>query len=364
MKKLILFEFHLLGDAVMSFPFLRAAQTQYDVFVCCSPQAAKAYELVLPSDRIFPTDLPSWNPMKRSGPEMEAHRQVCQSIRKLNAAVGVTVWADVRVHLFMKSLGLPERIGYPMNRQNYYGHHLDWRKRNLRIGQTVQALASLLGTKLLTAVVERRDYLQHHITDWAQLAESLGLTVDLETPWLDPAGAKTILPDAARAFFARNAGRKIWLLHPGASCEWRRWPHFQELVNTVLAPTSVPLVVLQDPAAPPIEPINDNCLLWPMSSLADFVGLAARCDYILCNDSAACHIGAALKKHVVTIFSSGSSAWFSPYSEKTLIESTVCPYRPCLDKCKQPRYICLDEISLAKVAGPVEQLLKLSAAPR
>jgi ADP-heptose:LPS heptosyltransferase len=357
MKRLVLFEFHLLGDAVMSFPFLRAAQTEYEVFVCCSPQAAKAYELALPPERIFRTDLPSLNPFKSSRPKSNEHQKACAAVRGLNATIGVTAWADVRVHLFMRSLGLPQRIGFPMNRRNYYGHHLAWRQRNLKIGQSIQVLANSLGMKLLTTAIERRDYWQHHVTDWAQLGESLGLAVDLHNPWLDPAAIKADLPDRALTFFAENSGRKIWLLHPGASCEWRRWPHFQELIETVLAPKNIPLVILQDPAARPLEPIYRNCLVWPMSSLADFTALAARCDYILCNDSAACHIGAALKKHVVTLFSSGSSAWFSPYSERTLIESTVCPYRPCLDRCQKPRYICLDEISLEKVAKPVGQLL-------
>ena len=357
MKKLVIFEFHLLGDAVMSFPFVRAAQTSYDVFVCCSPQAAKAYELILPADRIFRTDLPSWNPARRTGLAAEAHRKVCASLRALEASVGATVWADVRVHLFMKSLGLPQRIGFPMNRKNYYGHHLAWRERNLRIGQAIQTLANFGGRKLLTTSGDRRDYQQHHVTDWVQLAEFLGLSCDLDTPWLDPTSSRAILPEKAESFFAGNAGRKIWLLHPGASCEWRRWPHFQKLLQTVFAPANVPLVILQDPAAPPVAATHDNCLVWPMSTLPDFVALAARCDYILCNDSAACHIGAALKKHVITIFSSGSSAWFAPYSQRTLIESTLCPYRPCLDKCQQPRYICLDEITLEKVAQPIQALL-------
>jgi ADP-heptose:LPS heptosyltransferase len=357
MKKLVLFEFHLLGDAVMSFPFLRAAQTQYDVFVCCSPQAAKAYELVLPPDRIFRTELPTCNPRKGSQLKKEEGQRVRAAIRGLDAACGVTVWADVRVHFFMRSLGIPERIGFPMNRQNYYAHHLGWRRRNLAVGQALQALGNGFGSKLLTRALDRREYLQHHTITWAQLGESLGLTVDLDTPWLGSAETGAIPSEKAQIFFQENAGRKIWLLHPGASCEWRRWPLFQRLIDTVLAPANAPLVILQDPAAPPLEPTHGNCLAWPMSSLVDFVALAARCDYILCNDSAACHIGAALKKHVITIFSSGSSAWFAPYSERTLIESTVCPYRPCLDRCQQPRYICLDEISLAKVAGPVEQLV-------
>jgi ADP-heptose:LPS heptosyltransferase len=350
-KKLVLFEFHLLGDAVMSLPFLRAVRTKYDVYVCCSPVAAKAYELVLPAGRIFRTGLPSWKPGKHSeGVDPAA----LAAVRDLRADLGVTVWADVRVHLLMRKLGISERIGFPMNERNYYGHHVGWRARNLRIGRFIQTAAKIVGIQPVTTALERLDYSQHHITTWAQMGESLGLSLDLETPWLEAPK----LPDMARVFFERNAGRKIWLLHPGAAREWRRWPHFQQLVDTVLGPAQAPLVIVQDPAAPGVRPPHDNCLVWTMSSLADFVAVVARCDVVLCNDSAAGHIGAALRKHVVAIFTSGSSDWFAPWSERTLIESTCCPYRPCLDRCLQPSYICREEITLERVAGPVQKVLK------
>jgi ADP-heptose:LPS heptosyltransferase len=344
-KKLVLFEFHLLGDAVMSLPFLRAARTRYDVYVCCAPAAAKAYELVLPASRIFRSGLTAKEGIDRAA---------LAAVRELRADIGVTVWADVRVHLLMRKLGIPERIGFPMNERNYYGHHVGWRKRNLRIGQFIQAAAKMAGIRPVTTTLERRDYLQHHMTDWAQLGEALSVPSDMETPWLE----SPPLPEKARPFFERNAGRKIWLLHPGAAREWRRWPHFQQIADTVLGPAHVPLVIVLDPSAPAVRPPHDNCLDWPMSSLADFVALAARCDVILCNDSAAAHIGAALRKHVVAVFTSGSSDWFAPWPPRTLVESTCCPYRPCLDRCLQPSYICREEITPERVAGPVQKVLK------
>jgi ADP-heptose:LPS heptosyltransferase len=357
MKKLVIFEFHLLGDAVMSLPFLRAARSQFDVFVFCSPQAAKAYELVFPPERIFRAELVSWKPGRTSAAESEAFQRACAKIRALKADIGVTVWADVRVHLLMRSLGLPERIGFEMNERNYYAHHLGWRRRNLRIGRTLQTAARLVGQCPLTMMLERHAYEQHHILDWVQLGESLGLAIDLDQPWLGPPAMDVTLPAPAQPFFARNAGRKIWLLHPGAAREWRRWLHFQELIDTTLSPVDAPLVVLEDPSAPGVAPKHGNCLLWPMSSLTDFVALVAHSDRILCNDSAACHIGAALKKQVIALFSSGSSNWFAPYSERTLVESFRCPFRPCLDRCQMPRYVCLDDLTLDRVTAAVAPLV-------
>jgi ADP-heptose:LPS heptosyltransferase len=257
----------------------------------------------------------------------------------------------------MRSLGLPERVGFEMNKRNYYAHHMGWRRRNLRIGQFIQGAAKLAGLCPLTRALERRNYRQHHMDDWTQLAESLGLTPDFSRPWLGPPEMDLVLPEKAPAFFERNAGRKIWLLHPGAAREARRWPHYQELVKSVFSPAQIPLVILEDPAVPRIAADYDSCLMWPMSSLADVSALAAHCDRILCNDSAAAHVGAALKKHVVTIFGPGSSDWFAPYTpERTVIESFVCPYRPCIDRCVQPRFICLDDVSFDRVVERITPL--------
>jgi ADP-heptose:LPS heptosyltransferase len=356
MQRLILFEFHLLGDAVMSLPFLNGARKKYDVFVCCSPRASKIYERVLPSDRIVIMEMPARRGKDFSVAAWIRYLKTLAAVRRLRGSIGVAVWADVRVHLLMLLLGIPQRVGFDMNRINYYANEVPERQKNLKIGESIQRAVRAVGLKPLTAALQRRDYQQHHVEDWRQLAEALGIPWDVEEPWLDAAGLK--VPEAVGAFLAKNAGRKIWFLHPGASKETRRWPHFEFIVRDLFLKRNIPLLILDDPEVPPIEVKYENCLYCSRGSVADFVALIAHCDFVLCNDSAASHIGAALKKHVVSIFGSGSSNWFAPYTnERTVIESNACPYRPCLDICVQPTIVCLNDITPGRVAGQIEALL-------
>ena len=337
----------------MSLPFLNGARKKYDVYVCCSPGAARIYELVVPADRLIVLEMPGGSKKSSLGAWFAYFKKLGQ-IRRLRAEIGTTVWADVRVHLLMILLGIPRRVGFPMNKTNYYAHEIPVRKKKLHTGESIQRVLQALRIKALTTVLHRPSYRQHHVEDFQQLAQALEIPWDVDPLWLDP-GPK---PAAAAAFLARVAGRKIWFLHPGAGKEIRRWPHFELMVKTLFAPRNLPLIILDDPGSPHINVEYENCLHWPIGSLADFFAIANCADFVLCNDTGAAHVGTALRKHVVTVFGPGSSDWFAPYTrERTVIESFACPYRPCLDNCVQPTLVCLNDVTPEKVAGQLEKLL-------
>ena len=345
MKRLLILEFHRLGDAIMGLPFLRGAAREYEVHVACSPASRPIYASALPAERLV-----TWEP----GGRVDAFRR----LRKIEAEIAVSVWADVRDHLLMRALGIPRRVGFPMNEVNYYAHHLAWRRRSLRIGETIQAACRAVGVAPLTEPLQRRSYHQHHVADWAQLAEALGFLPDLSPPWIDlaPGG----LPERAERFLEKNRGRKIWLLHPGAAKENRKWPHYGRVIVEVFAKHDVPLILFQPSDGPILEvpATYANCLPWPQGPLDEFLRLTSRSDLVLCNDSAAAHVGAAFGKQVLTVFGPGSSEWFAPYAPAAKIfESSVCPFRPCIDRCVQPSYICLEDVSFDRVAEGIERAL-------
>ena len=347
MKRLLILEFHRLGDAVMGLPFLREANREYEVHVACSPASRPIYELALPAERLV-----TW------GGDLPARVRAFQALRKIGAEIAVSSWADVRDHLLMRALGIPHRVGFPMNEVNYYAHHLDWRRRSLRIGEAIQAACRAVGIAPLTQPLERKSYAQHHVADWEQLAAALGFPLDLRPPWIEL--ASTALPERAERFLQQNQGRKIWLLHPGAAKPNRKWPHYGRIVGEVFAKHDLPLILFQPTDGPSVEvpPAYANCLPWPQCALDEFLRLAARSDFVLCNDSAAAHVGAAFGKHVLTVFGPGSSEWFAPYTPQTeIFESSVCPFRPCIDRCVQPSFLCLEDVSFARVAAGIERLL-------
>ena len=343
-RRLFVLQRRRLGDALMSLPFLRGAtRAGWEVYVGASESAAPLYEMALPPGRVT---------------TLSRDAATFRALRKIKAEAAVSVWSDVRDHLLLRALGCPQRVGLPMNEVNYYAHHLHWRRRGLRYGRALQAACGAVGLRLLTDPVQRKEYTQHHVEDWAQLAEALGFSLDLATPWIDL--PQRTMDDEIEKFFARNQGRKIWFLHPGAGKESRKWPDYARIVKEVLAPQNVPLFILQPPDYPEIPVVHENCLRRPTGSLEEYLRLVSRCDYVLCNDTSAAHVGAAFGKHVLTVFGPGSVDWFAPYvppERKKIFESFVCPYRPCYDRCVQPSYICLEAVTCDMVARGVEQVL-------
>ncbi|HEY8965561.1 MAG TPA: glycosyltransferase family 9 protein, partial [Candidatus Methylacidiphilales bacterium] len=103
-------------------------------------------------------------------------------------------------------------------------------------------------------------------------------------------------------------------------------------------------------------------LAWAPGPLDEFLALVSRCDVVLGNDSASSHAGAAFGKRTATVFGSGSSRWFAPYSldrdDALLFESSACPYRPCFDRCVQPSYVCLEGVSYEKVAAALAATIR------
>jgi ADP-heptose:LPS heptosyltransferase len=343
-QRLLVLETRRLGDALMSLPFLRGAdRAGWEVYMACSSFAAPLYEMVLPPERIV---------------TVSRNLTSFRALRAIGAEAAVSVWADVRDHLLLRALGIPRRVGLPMNEQNYYARHLDWRRRGLRNGRAVQTLCGLAGLKLLTDPLQRNDYQQHHMDDWAQLALALGFTADASPPWMDlPEGS---LPNEVERFFTRNQGKKIWFLHPGAGKDCRKWPDYARVVKEVFARHDVPLFILQPPDCPEIPTFHENALRWPTGSLEDFLRLVSRCDYVLCNDTSAAHVAAAFGKRVLTVSGPTSKNWFGPYvpeERRRIFESFICPVRPCYDRCVQPSYICLEATTYDMVARGIEETL-------
>jgi heptosyltransferase-2 len=93
-------------------------------------------------------------------------------------------------------------------------------------------------------------------------------------------------------------------------------------------------------------------------SLQEFLAICAGADVLLCNDTGVSHMGAALGKRVITIFSNQEPRWFCPRgSEALVVNKDVCPHRPCLDHCVMPSYICLEAVTYEMVREKVTRLL-------
>lgn len=342
----------MIGDAVMSLPFLRsAAAGGYDVFVTCAPGSAGIFNLVLPAERILPWE-PPWLGAEGGGAarwKQAGVPQYLQHLKALRPDVVASGWAEARGHLLMGLTGARVRAGFPMTATNLYASHLPWRKKQLRMSPLLYAAGRALTLRpLLTVKVHRRDYYQHHVEDFRDLAGALGIPWDETRPWL-PVRTTPM------------QSRPVWLVHPGARFEGRRWPleNFGRIVREVLAPAGVKVVFVRAPevggALPPLPP--DVEVLAP-GSLRELLEICGGVDVLLCNDTGVSHMGAALGKRVVTIFSNQEPRWFAPRgSEQYAISADCCPHRPCLDHCVMPSYVCMEAITYDRVREKVLSIL-------
>lgn len=348
--RLLLFEQRMIGDAVMSLPFIRSAESMFDVHVTCAEHSAAIFRMVMPEEKIVVWTPPWLEGGKPGGGGRDRLVPYLQRLRARRAEVAASVWADARVHGLMRLSGARRRVGFPMTARNFYASQLPWRKKQIRIGAVLSVLGSIftLGP-LLTKKVNRQDYYQHHVDDFRNLAAALEVPWDERRPWLP-------LPGAAAA----AAQQMVWLVHPGARFAGRRWPLrlFADIVREALLPRGAAVLFIRPPELRDarIELPPEVKIIEP-ASLADFLEVCARADVLLCNDTGVSHMGAALGKKVVSIFSDQEPRWFAPRgSEALAVQKEVCPYRPCLDHCVMPSYICLEAVTYEMVRAKVLSL--------
>jgi ADP-heptose:LPS heptosyltransferase len=352
--KLLVIELHHQGDAVMSLPFVNAAAEIFDVTVCCRPGVGAIYEMAL-----HPLEIIEWEAPWTGGRLASMPGMILKLIRTRFLAA-VSVWSDTRVHLLMKLTGTSKRVGLPMNAQNYYGANIDWRRSQLRRGKCLRFVTQFLtGGPLLTHPVQRHNKFQHHLRDWAQVGEYLGLSPFGVTPWLRPGPLPEHSALNSVLEHARKNARKIWLVHTGGRLPTKRWPveRFEAVIERIFKPRQTPLIIVQPPGETvPVGNYAQAVTVAPkdVPSLAALVSSAER---VLCNDSLASHLAAALDKPVITIFGSGNPAWFAPHgSTRHVVMEDVCPFHPCIDRCRMPSVACLESITVNRVLEAVEDL--------
>jgi ADP-heptose:LPS heptosyltransferase len=363
--KLALFEFRMIGDAVMALPFIASARGQYDITVCCTPAGRDVFRMVLPEKNILCWRPPWFDESGKYSPDKLLRQfpaDLLRELRRLKPEIGVSSWADPRTSLIMLGAGIPRRIGFDLQSQNYYGHERPWRAATLKKAQVIQEVMKALGMPLLTESLKRNNYFQHHVEDWAQLCGHLGLEWKPEYPWLTKTEA--LIPQELRSFVKQHqvAGRPLGILHGDARTDAKRWPseRFQKLVEQYLIPNHLPVILIDLKEYHPPEIHHPLVKTFRPESLDAYVQLACLADYSICNDTGSAHLGAATGRPVVTVFSNSLPEWFAPFGNKDLaVDGGKCAHKPCLEHCVMPTVVCRDGVTVEKVADKLSLCLSL-----
>lgn len=360
MQRLLVLETRMLGDAILSLPFIRGAAERYNVTVCCLPESVSIFRAVLPAENVIACHAP-WMSDRPAREKWSDWVRVTRLLREKNFAVAVTVWPDVRLHAWMTLLGIPRRVGFPMNQLNFYGWQRPWRGRQLTIGRVLNVIGSLaLLRPLLNDTLSKENHHQRHWMDWRQLSEALQTPWRNDLPWF-PVDTTAISP-VVSGFIRqeRAAGRPVWMVHPGARFANRRWPleKFQALLDDVFPARGVSVVVVRPPDSPALCVRHAHQLDYAAANLTELTAAVAAVDGLLGNDSMMVHLAAALGRRVVTIFGPGGIGWFTPYQNDAYTAYiNNCPHRPCLDHCLMPSPICLEQLDVTVVQQKLDLAL-------
>ena len=356
--RLLVIELHHLGDAVMSLPFVRGAQTKFEVHILCRPSVAPVYRLIADAPQIHEWE-PPWAEDNPCGAltAIRAAEQAGRGLAKENFDTAVSVWADARVEIIMASTRAKRRIGFPMTRGNYYAANLPWRSKRLFAGRLLEKVCSLAGPvrPLLTTWLHRESVRQHHSRCWEQIAEAIAINCDYGIPWIsvEPSGEISALRAKATA-----EGKKLLAVHAQARLPSKQWSveNWRALFGRPALREKFDFVQITPPGATAV--LNDI----PVVATPDVRSLASvltATDAVVCHDSLPGHLTAALGKPVVTIFGSGEPDWFAPWANhERAVQKRVCPLHPCIDRCGMDSYLCLDAVSVDDVAAKVMEMTK------
>jgi ADP-heptose:LPS heptosyltransferase len=299
--RLLLLEFHHMGDAILSFPFIRGAEKIFDVWVFCRPCLRDVYEMVLPRERIL-----AWEVFGAEGKSWEWRqgRLFLRQLEELGIHVAVCGWADPRVQALMVLCGARVRVGFPMTAGNYFTWKAAGVRNRLWQGKCAEKLLRMFLRKpLLTHPLQRHSWEQAHWKDWDQVGRACGMELSWETPWVD-------LPPVSCQY--------DWLLHLGARLPEKRWPvsGFTGVVEEYLNPAGLDWVCVAAEAESEGLPsrLKKNQIRTP--KWTNLVKAVARSKAVLTHDTAVAHLAAAMGKQVVALFGAQPTTWFAPYGNE------------------------------------------------
>lgn len=332
--RLLVIELHHLGDAVMAIPFLKAALKSFEVSVYCRAQVAEMLGCFVPEVGLI-LAAEGW---------AGRFRQAAGELRRGKPEVTVCAWSDARAEVVAWLTGAARRVGFPMTNLNFYASNRAWRKRRLRVGQSIERLFQVFGIKLLSNPLNRDSEAESHFRNWERIAERLGVKLEVERPWIS---------------WGVPMEKGLWVVHPGGRLVTKRWPveRFQSLLKDVFAARGWSVVIIDVPGEGKLEPVGPLQIKVTCGSHEELSGVLESAEYVLCNDSYPAHLAAALGKKVFTIFGSGEPAWFSPFGNgDRVIQKDVCPHHPCVDRCVMPSVVCLEAVTVGQVAEVLERL--------
>ena len=314
-----------LGDLVMVTPFIRVVLEQF-------PEAQ--VDLIVRKG-LETLPLPLRGEIKVFDRKTESARQFGQKLRSAAYDRFYVLPPSFSSAWMAWSSGVPARIGYR-------GEGRRW---------------------LLTHPIQQRHPLrtQHLVSEYLDLFEQ-GLTLEDHPPRITP---ETAWVDQQLSHITPQLPERYAVLAPAAEYgPAKQWPlaHYRSLAQELDLPVIVTGLaqdrVLGEQIGADLPHVRNLC---GESNLAELTALLQRADLLVCNDSGAMHLGAALGIPTLGLFGSSSPAWTRPIGPKALHLSLGVECSPCFERtCRFQHYDCLQNLTPVLVKKTVAELRSLS----
>jgi len=202
-----------------------------------------------------------------------------------------------------------------------------------------------------------------------QMHETSRMLSLLEDPPAEPVLPALMLGTVDPAGF--NLPAPYIVLAPGSVWRSKRWPGFEKLGQDILKHYPELSLVLIG-AAGDSEPVQGLCTdsrvtdLTGATTLRESAALIQNARALVCNDSAALHLGQAVGTPLVAIFGSTVLEFgFGPQGADDRVVSHSLECRPCalhgVNECKRDDFACINAITADQVMRELKSLPTLSA---
>jgi heptosyltransferase-2 len=319
--KLLIVELWGLGDLVIATPFLCAAVEKFDVTLLAKPYALDLQPRLWPGVSVETFNAP-WTAFKGKyhfwrWPFLEIIR-LRQRLAAGEFDFGISARWDPRDHLFLKIVGVKNRLGFP------------------RVCSDI----------FLTQPLARPDPEAHRYESWRVIARALGMEL--------PPRENISVPVPSR-----SRGSKTVLVHTGAGQSVRVWPleKYKNLAVQLRQSNYQVQIACDAEQRSWWLHAGEKDVATP-DTVRELIALIDSADAFIGNDSGPGHLAAFCGVPTFTLFGPQLPEWFAPlHPAAEWIEGKACPYKPCSDYCRFPTPFCLGNIGEEEVLGRVEKFL-------
>ena len=345
-KNILVLDFTGLGDIVMLTPFLRTLKRNCPtakITLVCSMGGQEVLSEQHLADRFVALDRKCLSsPFKMLWNFLTIYR----ALRQINQEVydfALEPRGDLRHIFFMHFCKAIRKASY-----NYTG-----------------------GECFLTDVVIPSEGPVHLVEDKLDFLKQLGFAVSNKDIYPRLLLTKT-QEEGNKTFLKTNNLEKKTIIgiHPGASQIIRKWPYYPELLTLLnqQIPNAVFLVFegvedrLQADAIMEAASRKHALALRVKTSLKDMIARLACCDFVVCNDSGAGHIAAALEVLTFVIFGPANPEMVKPYNLSGVYPikgSRLSCKNVCKKSCNCPPG-CLKQINAPYVYEIIRKRIGLS----